>query len=1103
LYRTGDLGRWLPGGSIEFLGRMDQQVKIRGFRIELGEIENRLIMHPGIKETVVLDRESHDGDRLLYAYYVAGSTRQPVDGLSPAVFREFLSEFLPGYMIPSFFIKLDKIPVTINGKVDRKALSKYHVSNVRTPGIVARDETGEKLSGIWAEILGTQKQAIRIDDSFFDIGGHSLRATEMAAKIHREFNVKLPLAEIFQNSSIRTLANTIREFTKDKYSTIEPAEKKEYYILSSAQKRLFILQQMEFESTSYNMPLTVPLAKGTDPARLENGFKKLIQRHESLRTSFHIPVTPGGVSPVTPGGAMPVQTVQSSVPFKIEYYKIEYDSRSAGRFNEVREKFFRPFDLSKAPLLRVGVIETTGMDNAAFEGVMMLDMHHIITDGTSQDVLTKEFFAMYAGETLPPLKLQYRDFAEWQNSGKQKELTRRQEKFWIDMFSGELPILSLPTDYPRPVNRSFEGSNLPFSLTEDETHILKETAGESEATLYMTILSIFTILLSKLGGQEDIIVGTPTAGRRHADLEKIIGMFVNTLAMRNYPDAGQTFREFLNDVKKRTLQTFENQEYQFEDLVDRLSVRRDTGRNPIFDVMFNLLNQPEYKKQNMSTLSTPTQTTPSTPSTLSNLSTLSLKSGTVSTSKFDLTLSATDTGERIHLHFEYSTKLFKEDTIRRFITYFKGIMQTVSIEPNQKISDIEIITEEEKKQLLYDFNDTAADYPREKTIHRLFEEQVERTPDNIGTVGSTQYTVGKTKPAPAVGGMHESSLQHIAHITYRELNERSNRLVYLLQGKGVEPGTIVAIMVERSIEMVIGLMGILKAGCAYLPISPAYPEERINYMLKDSNAGLLLVDDKSEIRISNSETKARAQNSNEQNQVNGTVVLNLEHLEFEFVSDFGSRASDLDPGASGLAYVIYTSGTTGKPKGTLIEHRNVVRLMINDNYIFDFDSNDVWTMFHSYCFDFSVWEMYGALLYGGKLFVISEMTTKNAILYLEILKKEKITVLNQTPPAFFNLAQLELQHLEKKLKLKYVIFGGDILKPGKLGKWKEQYPETRLINMFGITETTVHVTFKELHSADIAAGMSTIGRPIPTLSTYVMDENRKLNPVGVQGELHV
>ncbi|MCP4146166.1 MAG: AMP-binding protein, partial [bacterium] len=388
-YLTGDLARWHSDGNIEFLGRIDHQVKIRGFRIELQEIENRLLSHPEIKEAVVLARPSGDDDNFLCAYYVVEENHHWETGILPSAFKEFLSQSLPDYMIPSFFIKLEKIPLTANGKIDRKALAKIQISSLKTQTnyTAPRNEIEKKLSAIWDELLGAQRQTIGIDDNFFEIGGHSLRATVMVSKIHKHFNVKLPLAEIFKKPFIRTLADTIAEFTQDRYVAIEPAEKKKHYNLSSAQKRLFVLQQMEPQSTTYNMPHTVPLDKETDPAKLEEIFEKLIRRHESLRTSFHM-------VPVEPGGEIPVQVVHDAVEFKIEKSTLtagKQDSNVAEMraVNEVRETFFRSFRLSKAPLLRVAVIETTHTGTPGIERYMLLDMHHIITDGASMDILTK------------------------------------------------------------------------------------------------------------------------------------------------------------------------------------------------------------------------------------------------------------------------------------------------------------------------------------------------------------------------------------------------------------------------------------------------------------------------------------------------------------------------------------------------------------------------------------------------------------------------------------------------------------------------------------------------------------------------------------------
>ncbi|MCP4155350.1 MAG: amino acid adenylation domain-containing protein, partial [bacterium] len=829
LYRSGDLARWQPDGNIEYLGRIDHQVKIRGYRIETGEIEARLVKHEEINEVVVIVRESKDGDKYLCAYYVDGRAQQPASGAGQREFSpgEYLTRYLPAYMIPSFFIRIDRIPLTPGGKIDTAALPEPKTV-VRDRYTAPRGQLEERMQRLWQEILGLEQ--VGITDNFFNIGGHSLKGIQLLNEIHREFNTKIPLAEIFRSPTIEELAKYIGTAAEEKFIDMQPVEKKEYFVLSPAQKRMYILQQMEPESTTYNLPLTIPLpvtpggvpdTPGSITARLEAVFKKLIRRHESLRTSFHMI------------NETAVQVIHQQVEFKIEH--------SDAGDRERKQAFFRPFDLTRAPLLRVGIIhaEAPGGRNPAHH-LLQVDMHHIITDAASQDVLTAEYAAMYAGEHLPPLKLQYRDYAEWQNSTKQKELMKRQGEYWQNRYSGQLPVLDLPIDYPRPVIQSFEGKRIIFEITKNEAANLKETAKENEITLYMAILSIFTIMLAKLGGQEDVIVGTAAAGRQHTAIEKIIGMFVNTLPIRNYPSGEKTVKEILTEVKTETLGAFENQDYQFEDLVDKISIRRDTGRNPIFDVMFNLLTQPEYKEP---------KTTSNTQASLNTFHVLNTQN--TQNSKFDLSLNGLETGETLYFYFEYCTKLFKEETIRRIVTYFKGIMQIISTDPGRKISGIEIITEEEKKQILHEFNDTAADYPRDKTIHQLFEEQADKTPDNIGIVGfsesplHTPLTHKALLDAPSTPSTHEAPLQESqsrqAHtVTYRELNEKANRLARHLQSKGVNPGDIIAIKVERSIEMIIGLLGILKAGAAYLPIEPGYPEERINYMLEDSNIKMLL-----------------------------------------------------------------------------------------------------------------------------------------------------------------------------------------------------------------------------------------------------------------------
>ncbi|HLP60961.1 MAG TPA: condensation domain-containing protein, partial [Candidatus Deferrimicrobium sp.] len=601
------------------------------------------------------------------------------------------------------------------------------------------------------------------------------------------------------------------------------------------------------ESTAYNMPEIIPLAVGSDWEKMAGAFKKLIVRHESLRTSFHMM------------NEVLIQKIHDQVEFEI-------DKSFAELFQKrLIKSYIRPFDLSHAPLLRVGLIK-----NNAGSNLLLVDMHHIISDGVSHEILVKDFQALYNEEKIPSLRLQYKDFSEWQNSESEKENLKRQGEFWEKEFAGEIPVLELPVDYPRPLLQSFEGNSIDFEIAIEETRALNTVAQQQGATLFMMLTAVFNILLAKLSGQEEIVVGTPVAGRRHGDLEKIIGMFVNTLALRNYPSGSPTFKEFLRDVKERLLLVFENQEYPFEELVDKLSLPRDIGRNPLFDVMIVL--------QNMNIGSTEQAKATVQADSMKGYQNIA------QAAQFDLSLTAMEGSRGLFLYFEYCTKLFKKETIDRFIYYFKKIAALVVQNPDLKIKDIEIISDEEKKQLVVEFNQTAAAYPQDKTIQQLFAEQVERTPDSIALVGADPRVCPD-------------------YLTYRQLNEQSAQLASVLIEKGVLADNIVAIMMERSIEMITGILGILKSGGAYLPIDPGYPQERIDYMLKDSAAKILLT-------------------------VNDMI--------FNY-----HQPSVISYHSNQLAYIIYTSGTTGKPKGVAINHYSLVNRLTWMQKKYPLKANDV------------------------------------------------------------------------------------------------------------------------------------------------------------------
>ncbi|WP_066503439.1 amino acid adenylation domain-containing protein [Abyssisolibacter fermentans] len=1013
MYKTGDLARWLPDGNLEYIERIDKQVKIRGYRIEIGEIENILKKHSSIKDALVVAKDNEDMYKYLCAYIVGEND------VSVKEIRDYLSSELPEYMIPSYFIKIDSIPLDQNGKVNKKALPEPdgHIET-QVKYEAPRNDIEKTILEIMKEVLAI-KQKIGINDKFFDLGGHSLKAITFVSKIHQSLNIELPLQEVFRRQSVKEIAGFINQTTKSIYSSIIPVENREYYPLSSAQMRMFILNKYNQANTSYNMPSVLELKGKLDIDKLEHIFKEIVRRHESLRTSFELV------------DGQPIQKIHEDIDFKIELYMNKGD-----KINSIINKFIRPFDLSTAPLFRVGIIEAK-----KDRYLLMLDMHHIVSDGVSTGILVSDFIKLYNNEKLHELKIQYKDYAVWQKEIFNDERMIRQEKYWLDRFSDDVPVLDMVTDYPRPKLQSLEGDYITFKANQNLKNRINKLAKQENATMYMTLLTAYNTLLYKYTHQEDIVVGSPIAGRPHADLENILGMFVNTLAMRNNPTGTKTFRKFLGEVKQNALNAFENQDYQFEELVDKLKLDRDMSRGTLFDTVFSL--------QNMGI-------------NITDLDDIKIEQYEFEnkTAKFDFNIDAVENDDDISFRLQYCTKLFKKETMIRFANHFINILYEICDNPEIKLDEIKMISNSEKQDVLSILDNSNVTYPKNKTIHSVFEEQVKNNPNKTAVI------CGKEK------------------LTYSELNKKANKLAKILRNKGVAKDSIVGIILNRSTDMITAMIAVLKAGGAYLPIDTQYPADRVNFMLEDSDARALIISD--EIELENI------------NYSRDVIYINeLKNYEVEETNLTDNTLQN------DLAYIIYTSGTTGKPKGVMVEHKNVIRLMFNEKNHFDFDENDVWTMFHSYCFDFSVWEMYGALLFGGKLVIVPKETAVNPKEFLELLQSERVTVLNQTPSAFYNLINEDEKHQRMDLAIRYIIFGGEALNPNKLINWKNRYPNTKLINMYGITETTVHVTYKEITDEDIRNGISNIGKPIPTLSAYVMDKNMNILPVGIAGELYV
>ncbi|HKV10311.1 MAG TPA: amino acid adenylation domain-containing protein, partial [Thermoanaerobaculia bacterium] len=981
-YRSGDRVRRLADGTLEFLGRLDHQVKIRGFRIELGEIEEALSELEAVREAVVVAREDRPGNRRLVAYVVGDTAVEEL--------RQFLRDRLPEYMVPAAFVILEALPLTVHGKVDRKALPAPE-QPVSGSLLAPRTPVEARLAGIWAEVLGLEK--VGADDHFFELGGHSLLATQVMSRLRGAFGVELPLRDLFMAPRLSDLAARIEGAGAQPLAPpLVPVSREGDLPLSFAQQRLWFIDQLEPGSPLYNMPVALRVEGPLDAAVLAQSLGEIVQRHEALRTVFAAPQ------------GTPVQVIRPAEPFELPV--VDLSGRpDAEALALAREEAARPFDLARGPLLRGLLLRLGETDH-----VVVLTVHHIASDGWSMGILVREVAALYGGSPLPPLPVQYADFAAWQRSWLQGPVLEQEIAFWRNQLAGLPPVLELPTDRPRPAAQSYRGAVRPVRLAQS----LEALARQEGATLFMVLLAGFQALLGRWSGQDDLAVGSPVAGRNRVETEGLIGFFVNTLVLRGDLSGTPTFRELLGRVRETALAAYLHQDVPFEKLVEELAPERSLAHTPLFQVVLVLQNTP-FEDLEIDDL---------------RLRPVSLEGATA---KFDLTVNLAEHDGGLVGIVEHATDLFDASTIERLFAGFERLLAAAVAEPDQKAADLPLLSAAEKQQLL-EWGGIREEFAAASTLHGRFAEQARRTPD---------------APALTCGDVT---------LTYGELHRRSNQLAHWLCGQGAGPESRVGLRLERSVDLVIGILGALKAGAAYVPIDPGSPRERTAFVVEDA-----------EIRIV------------------------LEHLELEGLPDH-----DLPVGeASSLAYVIYTSGSTGRPKGTLITHANVTRLFDATEAWFEFNEKDVWTLFHSYAFDFSVWEIWGALLYGGRLVVVPWEVSRSPELFLDLLVRERVTVLNQTPSAFAQLAQADVE-----TDLRLVIFGGEALDPAILRPWFERHGETRprLVNMYGITETTVHVTYRPLTAADTR---SVIGVPIPDLSLAVVDPSLNPAPMGVPGELVV
>ncbi|ASA29406.1 pyoverdine non-ribosomal peptide synthetase PvdD [Pseudomonas aeruginosa] len=1029
LYRTGDLARFQADGNIEYIGRIDHQVKVRGFRIELGEIEAALAGLAGVRDAVVLAHDGVGGTQL--AGYVVADSAEDAERLRESL-RESLKRQLPDYMVPAHLMLLERMPLTVNGKLDRQALPQPDASlsqqAYRAPG----SELEQRIAAIWAEILGVER--VGLDDNFFELGGHSLLATRVISRVRQEQQLDASLKALFERPVLEAFAQGL-ERTTDAVSTIPLADRQQPLALSFAQERQWFLWQLEPESAAYHIPSALRLRGRLDVDALQRSFDSLVARHETLRTRFRLE------------GGRSYQQVQPAVSVSIEREQFGEE----GLIERIQAIVVQPFDLERGPLLRVNLLQLAEDDH-----VLVLVQHHIVSDGWSMQVMVEELVQLYAGYSqgldvvLPALPIQYADYALWQRSWMEAGEKERQLAYWTGLLGGEQPVLELPFDRPRPVRQSHRGAQFILELDIDLSQALRRVAQQEGATAFALLLASFQALLYRYSGQADIRVGVPIANRNRVETERLIGFFVNTQVLKADLDGRMGFDELLAQARQRALEAQAHQDLPFEQLVEALQPERSLSHNPLFQVLFNYQSEARGNGQAF------------------RFDELQMESVQFDsrTAQFDLTLDLTDEEQRFCAVFDYATDLFDASTVERLAGHWRNLLRGIVANPRQRLGELPLLDAPERRQTLSEWNPAQRECAVQGTLQQRFEEQARQRPQAVALILDEQ------------------------RLSYGELNARANRLAHCLIARGVGADVPVGLALERSLDMLVGLLAILKAGGAYLPLDPAAPEERLAHILDDSGVRLLLTQGHLLEHLP---------------RQTGVEVLAIDGL----VLDGYAESDPLTTlSADNLAYVIYTSGSTGKPKGTLLTHRNALRLFSATEAWFGFDERDVWTLFHSYAFDFSVWEIFGALLYGGRLVIVPQWVSRSPEDFYRLLCREGVTVLNQTPSAFKQLMAVacSADMATQQPALRYVIFGGEALDLQSLRPWFQRFGDRQpqLVNMYGITETTVHVTYRPVSEADLEGGLvSPIGGTIPDLSWYILD--RDLNPVprGAVGELYI
>jgi amino acid adenylation domain-containing protein len=1044
LYRTGDQGRYRPDGAIEHVGRVDNQVKIRGFRIELNEIEATLALHEDVHDCVVVAREDTPGNKRLVAYVVTGNLV-----LSPRALRQFLEGKLPSYMLPAAIVLIDKLPLTESGKVDRRSLPAPDAMDLEPDeGFAApRNQIEDLLAEVWAQLLGVKR--VSVHDNFFALGGHSLLAARIVSRVREAFKTEIPLRALFEHPTVASLAEVVEAAMKGdqelQVPAITPFPHHKNPPMSFAQQRLWFIDRLVPGNAFYNMLGAFTLQGRLNVEALAGSLNDLIERHEILRTTY-----------AEIDGDL-VQVIQPQSPLsltKIDLTGLPAAQRESEAYLLAVKEGERPFDLTRGPLIRAQLLRLTEEDHRLF-----LTMHHIVSDGWSLSLLLSELMMFYNARTtgvearLPRLPIQYADYAAWQQLWLQGEVLVKQMDYWHRQLHAAPALLELPGDHPRPSTQSFKGAIHSFKVSSATTESLRRLCRQESATMFMVLLAAFDVLLSRYSGQHDIVIGTSVAGRNRSELERLIGFFINTLVLRTDLSGKPTFRELVGRVREISLGAYAHQDIPFEKIVEELQPQRDLSHTPVFQVMFELHNAP---------------------ADTSDLPELTIRSMEIDggTSKFDISLALQEAGNGLLGWFEYSTDLFTAEYIARMTGHFLTLLEAIAQDPDQKIGALTLLTEDEKRRILLEWNDTAAAYATEEPFNVLFEQQVERTPNDIAVLcGSNQ-------------------------LTYAELNQRANSLARLLIEQGISAESVVGVFMNRDVNLLTTILAVLKAGGAYLPLDPAYPAQRNRVIVGQSGTRLVITSRECLLTLD------EICNSPEE-LTTPTLLVVEDALEQQ------RETQNLPPRAlpDSLAYIIYTSGSTGVPKGAMIHHRGMINHMWGFIEGLSMTRLDVLAQTAPQCFDISVWQFLAPLIIGGRVHIFPNEITHDPTRLLSEIDRAGVTIFETVPSLLqVALADVKAEKLKRpELKsLRWLMPTGEELPAALCREWFRNYPSIPLMIAYGPTECSDDVTFGRIHEPpDETAIRVPLGRPVGNCQVVILDRQFNLAPIGVPGELCV